>query len=89
MQFMSAIISAFALCMASHALGAAIDSPVQDIEAADPLIATDPFYACNCPNNCSHKAGSGCKYHSGPSDKSSVVKGKCVVRGGGLTCVSG
>ena len=32
--------------------------------------------ACNCPNNCSHKAGSSCKYYSGPSDNSPVVKGR-------------
>jgi hypothetical protein len=42
MLFKSAIISTFALCMASQALGAAIDSPVQDIEARVALIATDP-----------------------------------------------
>lgn len=32
-------------------------------------------YACNCPNNCSHKSGSSCKYYSGPSSDSTVISG--------------
>ncbi|THC89984.1 hypothetical protein EYZ11_010558 [Aspergillus tanneri] len=41
-------------------------------------------YACNCPNNCSHKQGSSCKYYSGPSDGSQVVSGKCEYQGSQL-----
>ncbi|KAH7038355.1 uncharacterized protein B0I36DRAFT_359931 [Microdochium trichocladiopsis] len=40
-------------------------------------IASDPYYACNCPNNCSHELGSSCKYFAGPSDNAPVVSGKC------------
>ena len=32
-------------------------------------------YACNCPNNCRHKVGTGCKYYAGPSDTSGVIEG--------------
>ncbi|KAG6034675.1 hypothetical protein E4U41_006460 [Claviceps citrina] len=38
-------------------------------------IATDAYHACNCPNNCSYKAGSGCKYRGGPSGNSPVLSG--------------
>ncbi|KAF3056580.1 hypothetical protein GL218_06569 [Daldinia childiae] len=74
MYFKTAIISAFALLFAGQAMGAA-------------LIATNPDAACNCPNNCSHGDGSGCKYYAGPSDSSSVVSGKCRRKNGALTCV--
>ncbi|KAJ8087879.1 hypothetical protein AAF712_011417 [Marasmius tenuissimus] len=67
------IVSAFAVLFASQAMGAA-------------LIATDPVSACNPPNNGGHKAGSSCKYYSGPSSKSPVVKGTCVSKNGKLTC---
>ncbi|CDO73821.1 hypothetical protein BN946_scf185015.g150 [Trametes cinnabarina] len=43
--------------------------------AASALIATDPVSACNCPNNCSHEAGSDCKFKAGPSTSSSTVDG--------------
>jgi len=42
MLFKSAIISTFALCMATAAVGAAVESPVHDIEARIALTATDP-----------------------------------------------
>ncbi|KAG5984639.1 hypothetical protein E4U55_003860 [Claviceps digitariae] len=51
-------------------------------------IATDAYHACNCPNNCSHKSGSGCKYREGPSGNSPVASGKCTVVAGYLTCVA-
>ncbi|KAI1086088.1 hypothetical protein F5B19DRAFT_480435 [Rostrohypoxylon terebratum] len=76
MQFKSALISAVALLFAGQAMGAA-------------MVAADPVTACNCPNNCSHVNGSSCKYHAGPSDKSSVVSGRCTPQDGGrLVCVA-
>ncbi|KAH8165736.1 hypothetical protein CIB48_g2524 [Xylaria polymorpha] len=86
MQFNFAIISSTVLLMVSQASGAAVDTPAIVNRAAE--TATDPYYACNCPNNCSHKAGSSCAYHAGPSDSSAVVHGTCVNRGDSLTCVS-
>ncbi|KAI1649663.1 uncharacterized protein F4817DRAFT_313390 [Daldinia loculata] len=74
MYFKTAIVSAVALLFAGQAMGAA-------------LIATNPDAACNCPNNCSHKDGSSCKYYAGPSDSSTVVSGKCRNQNGSLTCV--
>ncbi|KAI2603691.1 hypothetical protein GGR54DRAFT_644543 [Hypoxylon sp. NC1633] len=85
MLFKTTIFSTVALLMASGAMGAAIDTPANEARAA--LTATDPYYACNCPNNCSHKAGSSCKYYDGPSDSSDTVSGTCASRGGELTCV--
>jgi hypothetical protein len=32
-------------------------------------------HACNCPNNCSHKVNSSCKYRGGPSGNSPVLSG--------------
>ncbi|KFX87176.1 hypothetical protein V490_08470 [Pseudogymnoascus sp. VKM F-3557] len=43
--------------------------------------------ACNCPNNCSYKPGTGCRFYSGPSDNSKVLKGKCQNKNGKLTCI--
>ncbi|KAG6008295.1 hypothetical protein E4U43_000184 [Claviceps pusilla] len=51
-------------------------------------IATDPYHACSCPNNCSHKVGSSCKFRGGPSGNSPVLSGKCESFGGGLTCIA-
>ena len=31
--------------------------------------------ACNCPNNCSHKAGSSCKYRKDGTNGSPTIKG--------------
>ncbi|RKU41808.1 hypothetical protein DL546_002660 [Coniochaeta pulveracea] len=35
-----------------------------------------PVAACNCPNNCSHKQGSSCKFYTGPSDTSPIANGR-------------
>ncbi|KAI0843637.1 hypothetical protein F5Y06DRAFT_8113 [Hypoxylon sp. FL0890] len=70
MHFKAAIVSAFALLFAHQAAAAAVDPRMA-------LIATTAYAACNCPNNCKHKAGSSCKYYSGPSDRSTVIKGTC------------
>ncbi|OTA52376.1 hypothetical protein K449DRAFT_440796 [Hypoxylon sp. EC38] len=70
MLFKTAIISAVTLFCANGAMAAAVDPRMA-------LIATTAFAACNCPNNCEHKAGSDCKFYSGPSSKSDVLKGKC------------
>ncbi|KAI1480251.1 hypothetical protein K445DRAFT_24471 [Daldinia sp. EC12] len=74
MYFKSAIVSAVALLFAGQAMGAA-------------LIATNSVAACNCPNNCSHKENSSCKFYSGPSDTSKVVSGRCHSQNGVLTCI--
>ncbi|KFY44674.1 hypothetical protein V494_01379 [Pseudogymnoascus sp. VKM F-4513 (FW-928)] len=84
MQFTAPLISAFALLAATQVLGAAVELP-RDV--AGILVATDPYYACNCPNNCSYKEGSGCRFYSGPSDNSRILKGKCHRKDGKLTCV--
>ncbi|KAH8784925.1 hypothetical protein F5883DRAFT_635901 [Diaporthe sp. PMI_573] len=49
-------------------------------------IAVNPVYACNCPNNCSYKAGHSCKYIAGASS-SNVVGGKCGMKDGTLQCL--
>ncbi|KAL2207313.1 hypothetical protein CC79DRAFT_1368193 [Sarocladium strictum] len=51
------------------------------------LIATDPFFACQCPNNCDHSSGSSCKFYGGPSDSSNVVDGHCTDTADGLKCI--
>ncbi|KAI0442204.1 hypothetical protein F4803DRAFT_551366 [Xylaria telfairii] len=84
MQFNFAIISSTVLLMVNQASSAAVDTSAIVNRAAQ--TATDPYYACNCPNNCSHKDGSSCAYYAGPSDTSGVVYGTCVSRGGSLTC---
>ncbi|KAI2611689.1 uncharacterized protein GGS25DRAFT_205635 [Hypoxylon fragiforme] len=88
MQFKSTVFSTLALLMASTAIGAAIETPGHEVDARAAMIATDPYYACNCPNNCKHKQGSSCKYYSGPSDKSGQISGTCNSRDGSLTCVA-
>ena len=68
----SLIIAAVAATFAGQALG----------------IASDPYYACNCPNNCGHERRSDCKYFAGPSDQSDIVSGKCTNQQNGyLMCV--
>ncbi|KAI1370487.1 hypothetical protein F4677DRAFT_451366 [Hypoxylon crocopeplum] len=49
--------------------------------------ATDPYAACNCPNNCSHQVNSSCKFYSGNSDNSDVVSGRCTSEGNYLVCI--
>ncbi|KAE8138980.1 hypothetical protein BDV38DRAFT_281541 [Aspergillus pseudotamarii] len=85
MLFRSTLLSAIALLAAHQVVGAAVEAPrsIGHIE-----IATSPYYACNCPNNCSHKKGSGCKYYSGPSDNSKVISGKCEYQGSSLNCIA-
>lgn len=39
------------------------------------LLISHLDFACNCPNNCSHKQGSGCRYHEGPSGDTKILKG--------------
>ncbi|KAG5948130.1 hypothetical protein E4U59_003472 [Claviceps monticola] len=51
-------------------------------------IATDAYHACNCPNNCSHRSGSSCKFRGGPSGNAPVLKGKCEIVGGYLSCIA-
>ncbi|KAF8829359.1 hypothetical protein F5879DRAFT_993324 [Lentinula edodes] len=45
-------------------------------------IAADPDSACRCPNNCSHKFGSSCKFF----DDGNTISGACTNGNGGLTC---
>ncbi|ROV92079.1 hypothetical protein VSDG_07575 [Cytospora chrysosperma] len=49
-------------------------------------IASSPYYACNCPNNCNYGEGHSCKYFGGASS-SNTVGGACAYVGGTLTCV--
>ncbi|KAI0137477.1 hypothetical protein BJ170DRAFT_678322 [Xylariales sp. AK1849] len=86
MQFTTTVFSAVALFVAGQAMGAAIDN--DQIEAREANIATSPYYACNCPNNCSYRSGSSCKYYGGPSDKSTELSGKCYYVGNYLSCVA-
>jgi hypothetical protein len=39
------------------------------------MLTFDTDFACNCPNNCSHKKGSSCKYYKNFSDSGPVAKG--------------
>ncbi|KAI1267712.1 hypothetical protein F5Y18DRAFT_424847 [Xylariaceae sp. FL1019] len=87
MQFRQTIISIALFLQAHQGLGAAIGNTSDIGPPGQILVATDPYYACNCPNNCSHKENSKCKYHIGPSDGSPVAKGVCAYRGGSLSCV--
>ncbi|XXG98186.1 hypothetical protein Hte_004507 [Hypoxylon texense] len=50
-------------------------------------IATDPYSACNCPNNCSHQVNSNCKFYGGVSDSSDVLSGRCISEGNYLVCM--
>ncbi|KAK9780272.1 hypothetical protein AB5N19_03570 [Seiridium cardinale] len=86
MQFSTAILSTIALLGVGQAFGAAIE--IDDkVAAREALIATTPYYACNCPNNCKYKSGTGCRYYAGPSGKSKVLSGKCSWVGSSLTCI--
>ncbi|KAK0612246.1 hypothetical protein B0T14DRAFT_608157 [Immersiella caudata] len=91
MHFQTAFSLAITLLSASHAMASAVPVPRQETELTPPdfniKIATDSFFACNCPNNCGHRAGSSCRYFSGPSNNSPVLKGKCVDREGGRFCI--
>ncbi|KAI0123410.1 hypothetical protein BJ170DRAFT_697885 [Xylariales sp. AK1849] len=87
MLFKTTILSAAALLFASHAIGAAMPAGQDVSPRATILTATNPVAACNCPNNCSHKAGSSCAYKAGTSTDGSTVKGKCALKKGTLTCI--
>ncbi|KAE8154644.1 hypothetical protein BDV25DRAFT_135812 [Aspergillus avenaceus] len=85
MRYGATLLSAMALLAANQVIGAAIEAPYT-VDAVQ--IATSPFYACNCPNNCKHKQGTNCKYYGGPSDVSQVISGTCVQQGSQLICVA-
>ncbi|KAG6188071.1 hypothetical protein E4U10_005341 [Claviceps purpurea] len=87
----STVLSAVAVLLANQAVAA----PGQDVTPRDEvsaraemgaMIATDPYFACNCPNNCSHKEGSSCRYYKNFSDSGPVAKGKCGWQNGHLNC---
>ncbi|KAK7992374.1 hypothetical protein PG988_001168 [Apiospora saccharicola] len=75
MQFSTSFFTTIALLMASSAMGAAV-APAGQVDTREINVATDPVSACNCPNNCSHKNGSSCKFWS--SDGGHQISGKCV-----------
>ncbi|KAF4463780.1 antifungsal 2 [Fusarium albosuccineum] len=89
MFFKTAIFSVFALLAANGAMGAALPEEAGDMQI---LIATDAYYACNCPNNCNHNQGSSCKFYSGPSDTDTITEGTCEYPNGNhlasLTCTA-
>ncbi|PKX91117.1 uncharacterized protein P174DRAFT_284701 [Aspergillus novofumigatus IBT 16806] len=72
MHFSAALFSAMVLFATNQVIGASVEVP-RGVGAIQ--IATSPYYACNCPNNCKHKQGSSCKYYSSSSDKSQVISG--------------
>ncbi|KAK3396190.1 hypothetical protein B0T20DRAFT_264213 [Sordaria brevicollis] len=84
----SAIISIFALCMVSHALGASIPPSTEPINSPINIYtARGPYLACNCPDNCEYRPGSTCKFYKDPLDVSSgVLKGRCGYHGKILYC---
>ncbi|KAG6280185.1 hypothetical protein E4U48_008047 [Claviceps purpurea] len=89
----STVLSAVAVLLANQAVAA----PGQEITPHDEvslsaraemaaMIATDPFFACNCPNNCKHNEGTSCRYYSNYSDSGPVSRGKCGWKNGQLYC---
>ncbi|KAI8958235.1 hypothetical protein F5Y11DRAFT_351757 [Daldinia sp. FL1419] len=98
MYFKTALVSAVAFLLAGQTMGAALtatNARSSTIILLETILKTSApgadvnlVAACNCPNNCSHKEGSSCKYYSGPSDKSSVVHGKCRKQNGFLMCTA-
>jgi hypothetical protein len=50
--------------------------PIPDQSTSHIINTPRVVSACNCPNNCSHKQGSSCKFYSGPSDTSKVISGR-------------
>ncbi|KAK8024403.1 hypothetical protein PG993_012469 [Apiospora rasikravindrae] len=75
MQFRAALASAAALFFAAQTMGAALDTG-SDLDTRAVLIATDKYTACNCPNNCSHKSGSSCKYRQDGTNGSPTFSGQ-------------
>ena len=47
-------------------------------------IATDPYYACNCPNNCDREINTSCKYYENHSNTGPIVDGRCKEEGNGI-----
>ncbi|KAI1391655.1 uncharacterized protein F4822DRAFT_192425 [Hypoxylon trugodes] len=83
------IFSAVALLMAGQVFGVAIDTSSNEArDVLGALIAPDPTSACNCPNNCSHHAGSSCKYCENPNNTCKTVSGTCEDQNGTLICVA-
>ncbi|KAB8233568.1 uncharacterized protein BDW43DRAFT_310926 [Aspergillus alliaceus] len=85
MLFRTTLLSAIALLAANQVIGAAVEVP-PGVDAVQ--IATSPYYACNCPNNCKHKQGTNCRFYSGPSDASQAISGKCEYQGNQLNCIA-
>jgi hypothetical protein len=84
MYFKNIIAAATVALFAGQAMGAALIAtdpsvfPSTSLQAKQSILIFLPIVvsACNCPNNCSHKAGSSCKFYSGPSDSSPVSSGR-------------
>ncbi|KAJ3927794.1 MAG: hypothetical protein NXY57DRAFT_978184 [Lentinula lateritia] len=72
----------FAILSAVLVVALGVTSTTAAAAAAD--IAADPESACRCPNNCSHKYGSSCKFY----DNGNVLSGACINGNGGLTCAT-
>ncbi|KAK8101884.1 uncharacterized protein PG998_006706 [Apiospora kogelbergensis] len=85
MLFKATLASAATLLFAAQAMGATMNTG-SDLDARAVLVATDKVSACNCPNNCSHKAGSSCKYRKDGTNGSPTIKGKCSDINGKLVC---
>ncbi|KAK6855598.1 hypothetical protein PG995_007749 [Apiospora arundinis] len=81
----AALASAAALLFAAQTMGAAIDIG-SDLDTRAALIAPDKYNACQCPNNCSHKEGSSCKYKRDKAPGSPVISGHCAFVNGQLEC---
>ncbi|KAJ2971063.1 hypothetical protein NUW58_g9522 [Xylaria curta] len=89
MQLTFALVSSAVLLMASQAVGASVGAPVSTPTIVDRAAntATDPYHACNCPKNCSHKAGSSCKYYT--NEHGNVYKGSCAYGSDGALYCTG
>ncbi|KAF2821239.1 hypothetical protein CC86DRAFT_111143 [Ophiobolus disseminans] len=73
MLFTSTIVY-IVLGFATQAIAAPLEASV-DVVPRGALIATSPYYACNCPNNCKYKNGTGCRFKAGPSTNSPTISG--------------
>ncbi|KAF2153537.1 hypothetical protein K461DRAFT_293795 [Myriangium duriaei CBS 260.36] len=82
MQFKTALLSLTTLLLATGTMAAAVPEAGQGVSARATLIAPDPTSACNCPKNCSHHAGSSCKFYR----NGNVITGVCNDVGGHLIC---
>ncbi|KAJ2987324.1 hypothetical protein NUW54_g9457 [Trametes sanguinea] len=84
-NFKTVLFTAVTLLFAGQAAASALIAT--DPERSQLTLAVSTVSACNCPNNCSYKAGHSCKYKAGPSTSSSTVDGRCTEVSGTLTCV--